>query len=165
MAATRGNLITAMVNYLKDQSTVIGPYLDAASVRGYEYVNKKYNVQKGEAMVSIPDPQTVTRANAGNIDEVYAILVSANIYKRSHTEESGDIQSILTAVRESLVADFVAERDTFWAYFSGLPSAGEVLSTKFNSVELSIAETTIDEAVQNVQLNFSVFVNLTRSRS
>jgi hypothetical protein len=162
MAAVRQNLMNAMVLYLKDQATAIGPYLDAANVRAYEYVNDPYNVQKGEALVSIPSAQIITRANAGNIDEVYPILVSARIFKRSHNEESGDIQAILTAVRESLVGNFTANRATLWAYFTD--TGGEVLSTKFNSVELGEVRVEIDDAIQNARIDFQVFVNLTRSR-
>lgn len=165
MAATRGNLMDAMVLYLQDQNNVIAPYIDAASVRAYEYVNEPKLAQKGEGLVSIPTVQIAGRANKNNVDEIYPIIVSLGIYKRSHTEESSDMQSILTAIREALAADFQLNRVKLWGYFVGLDTDSEVLSTNFNRVTLGSTDATISDGGQNCTFNFNVFVHLTRDTS
>lgn len=165
MAATRGNLLEAMALYLKDQNNVIATYIDAAQVRKYEYVNEAHPVQKGEALVSMANVQIPGRANKDNLDEIYPIYVSLGLYKRNHTEESGDMQTMLSTIREELAEDFQNNRDKLWGYFSPLDTGGEVLSTKFNRVKLGNTDGAISDGGQNCTFQFSVFVHLTRDVS
>jgi hypothetical protein len=153
----------AMVAYLVDAGNAIAGYLDTASVRASEYINKKYTREKGEALVSCGDVQTVGRANYGNRDETYPLMVSLGLLVKAQEETSPDLQAALTVIREELNDDFQANNAKLWSYYDN--SGGEVLSVGFMSVDLGSTETLIAPDSQNCTLTFNVFVRLTRDTS
>lgn len=165
MANTRRNLIDAMIDYLQDSNNTIATYLDSASIIGTEYLNTTLDKQKGTALVSIPQPQTVTRQSNGNADEIYVLFVSMSFYKPSvsDTDATTGLQLILDNVYEELRADFVNNRSVLWTYFSAISGAtDEILSTNFNRVELAGEEHFISADAQNLKFSFNVIVHLTR---
>lgn len=132
---------------------------DAASIYASDFDNKKFPMQTGKALVSCYGTPFISAIVSGAVTETYTINVSAMLIKRN--KEGTGLTDLVNNFRDAVCGDLNILRDDLWA---AMTTTATILSTKFNSVSLSEIETVYSEDGMSVVVNFSVYVNLTRSR-
>lgn len=154
----RTNLIAGMKAHLWT-SLGVTYFDDADSIYANDFENKKFPMQIGKALVSCYGTPFISAIVSGAATETYTINVSAHLLKRN--KEGTGLSDHVNAFRDALCADFNVLRDDLW---TAMLSTTGILSTKFNSVSISEIETIYAEDAMSAIVNFSVYVNLTRSR-